>query len=154
MRRIGIIIATGLLMLTVGAAPALAGAPSQGVIVATHTGVGPEDVATFMADGAGLCPTGSVYVLAGNVTGGPSAHKNFLVIQAFVCDAAGGFTNDDYFIVRIQAHTTIGMLNDYGTWQVIDGGGAFATLQGTGTLVGIYPQTGDGITDFFSGRLK
>ena len=154
MRRIGIVIATGLLLLTVGAAPALAAGPTQVVIVATHTGVGPEDVATFQAGGAGLCPTGSVYVVDGMVTGGPSAHKNFLVIQAFVCDAAAGFTNDDYFIVRIQAHTTIGMLNDYGTWQVIDGGGAFARLQGTGTLVGIYPETGDGITDYFSGSLK
>ena len=133
MRRIGIVIATGLLLLTVGAAPALAAGPTQVVIVATHTGVGPEDVATFQAGGAGLCPTGSVYVVDGMVTGGPSAHKNFL---------------------GIQAHTTIGMLNDYGTWQVIDGGGAFARLQGTGTLVGIYPETGDGITDYFSGSLK
>ena len=152
MRRIGIIIATGLVMLTLGAAPAMA-APSPVTIVATHSNVDPaQDVATFTAEGAGLCPTGSVYVVGAMATGGRSAHDNFLVIQAFVCDAAGGFTNDDYFIVRIEAHTTAGAPTDYGTWQIAGSGDQLAGLKGTGTLVGV--GTGAGITDYLCGRVQ
>ena len=131
----------------------MAAAPTPVTIVAVHQNVDGTDVATFTADGAGLCPSGSVYLLAGMVTGGPSEQKNFLVIQAFVCDEVGDFTTDDVFVVRIEAHTTIGAPSDWGTWQVIDGSGAFARLQGTGTLVGIYDGQG-GITDHLYGQLK
>jgi hypothetical protein len=153
MRRIVSIIAGGLLLATLGAAPVVAAVPMPVSIVAVHQNVDGTDVATFTAEGAGLCPSGSVYLLGGMVTGGPSPEKNFLVLQAFVCDPVGAFTTEDFFIVRIQAHTMAGAPNDWGTWQVIDGGGEFAQLQGTGTLVGIYDGQG-GITDYLNGQLK
>lgn len=146
MRGISCALAAGLLLVGLVAAPvAAAGRPTDVALVAVH----PElDTGTFTARGDGLCPSGTVDVVAGMIAGWRSGTiANFLVIQQFACDDGSGS-----FLVRIQARAFANAPSDFGTWQVIGGDGDYAQLQGTGSLIGIYDGVG-GITDYLAGQV-
>ncbi len=134
MRRIVSLIAGGVLLASLGAAPVVAATGSQVTITAVHTFS--DGQASFTASGGGLCPSGTVTVPRNIMTQGRSQHVNFIVRQVFTCDAGGGFTTEDAFFVQIEAHATVGIPDDGGPWQIMGGEGAFADLRGTGILVG------------------
>jgi hypothetical protein len=123
--------------------PAVA-SPSTHVTLTVTTPVlgGPG---TFVADGV-VCPDGTTSDVAFTTGGGDVAiyHSG----KTFVCaDGSGTFTS------RLTARRFAGVPGTTGSWKVASGTGAYASLKGSGKLVGT-DLPGAGITDVFTGKVS
>jgi hypothetical protein len=127
------------LVATTGAAPPT----SVTITVDTEFGY----VGTFTTTGGILCPSGTTSdVVSGN--GFQGGVGNFHDQKTFACDDGSGT-----FTLHIEAHVFLGDPTDSGSWSVSDGTGAYAGLQGSGTLVGTYYPDFSGIQDELVGRV-
>jgi hypothetical protein len=143
-------------LLTLGlvAAPALAMKPLAVQFEVAEDTVGPiPDY--FYASGSAVdeglvCSSGTVIDLPGAWTSGPPG-GTFTILHTskhFECDDGSG-TFDVRMVVRLD-------LTSGGTtanWFVIGGTGAYSTLKGNGSLVGIPGGTGVIIDDTYDGKL-
>jgi hypothetical protein len=100
---------------------------------------------TFVADGV-VCPDGITSDVAFTTGGGNVAiyHSD----KTFVRNNASGT-----FTIQLTASRFAGVPGTTGTWKVASGTGAYASLKGSGKLVGT-DLSGGGITDVFTGKLS
>lgn len=136
------------------AAPAVAAPPLaveitvQETIPVTIPGGGGPFVATGPAVDAGaMCPTGSTINTA-LTSRGSGSHVNLKVEKVFTCDDLSG----DFVVkMRVKLDTVTGFTT--ARWNVMGGSGAYATLRGSGSLVGT-PTVPGMIEDVYTGKLK
>jgi hypothetical protein len=112
-----------------------------------------EPVSFFAAYGEAVdnglvCASGTVqdakYIAAGRRDGG---HWNFRVEKVFECaDGSGSF------VVNLKAHVYFDPYSDVGTWNVLQGTGAYAKMNGNGALSGT-PLDG-GVLDIYTGVIR
>jgi hypothetical protein len=131
------------LVLALTAATAGASSGTEVTLTVSTPGVGQSG--TFVADGV-VCPEGTTSDVAFATGGGNVAvyHSD----KTFVCaDGTGTFT------IKLTAFRFDGVPGTTGTWKVDSGTGAYASLKGSGQLVGT-DQPGGGIVDAFTGDLS
>ena len=124
---------------------ATAGASSRTPVTLTVTTPVLGGPGTFVADGV-VCPDGTTSDVAFTTGGGNVAiyHSD----KTFVCtDGSGTFT------IKLTASRFAGVPGTTGTWKVATGTGAYASLKGSGKLVGT-DLPGGGITDVFTGKVS
>ena len=146
-----IVIVLALLLLTAAPVSADTARGSEAVTFASDTSFG--RVGTFTASGGTLCAAGTTSDGPVRVTEGRrSAALTFHLERTFICDDGSGT-----WTVRIQAHVQPCDENDYGSWVVTGGTGAYTALRGAGQLIGTYYPgdacNAEGIVDEFSGRM-
>jgi hypothetical protein len=95
-----------------------------------------------------VCASGTVqdakYIAAGRPDGG---HWNFRIEKVFECaDGSGSF------VVNLKAHVYFDPYSDVGTWNVLQGTGAYAKMNGNGALSGS-PFDG-GVLDVYTGVIR
>jgi len=109
---------------------------------------------TFNASGpavdAGIvCPTGIVndtLLDINNLPGGKTRILN--VLKEFVCEDGSGTFNINLNVrLNLDTHRTTA------SWDVVSGSGAYASLGGSGTLVGMPIVAGESIQDVYDGTL-
>ena len=124
-------------------------APLDVTIVATELIAGPG---TFVATGPAvdygiMCATGTTFDTS--LTANPAKkHTNLKVEKLFTCDDLSGD-----FLVRLK----VKLFPDGTTtasWNVLSGTGAYATLIGSGQLVGTPIVPGLSIEDVYTGKMK
>lgn len=107
---------------------------------------------TFVAQGGGLCPSGTAFVSNGVFTREHGQIAEFLLDKGFTCADGTGT-----FFLRLRAWYTPCEPTDSGVWTVIGGTGAYATLKGQGQLTGTYRPgpcaSAAGLTDVYTGRM-
>lgn len=105
------------------------------VTITVETQLGVEN--TFHATGGLVCATGTVFTLGGGPTGdtrtfngGQSfAQAQLLLSQRFECP-------DGSFDVLLRVTLDFATGDTVGTWSVLRGAGAYASLHGAGSLTG------------------
>ena len=148
MRRSLIVAAMAALLLVVGLAPAGAAPPADVEIEADSLLAG---TGTFTASGAAVddgvvCATGNTLDLSVASSGsGPWGH-NIRVIKEFTCDDGSGS-----FLVKLQVRKLlVGPLFTTFHW-VVQGGDGYAGLHGSGSGVGLPPNSGFDVFDVYTG---
>lgn len=130
MRRIALVLT--LIVIALALAPGAAASQRGAVTIETQKPFGPSP-GTFSATGA-ISDSGT-FVNSSFVFGGLGA-PNFVSVHA-TQTFAGAFGT---FTLRVDIKETAtadpNVLTDNGTWAVIDGTGAYATLQGGGQVTG------------------
>jgi hypothetical protein len=142
-RFVSAVVGFGVVPLALAVVPAAASPPSQLTLTVTTPAIpGPG---TFAAD-AVVCLGGTTSDV-GFVSGGATVtvyHSD----KTFVCtDGSGTFT------VSLVARRVAGAAGTTGTWKIAGGTGDYASLKGSGKLVGT-DQSGGGIVDVFTGKAK
>jgi hypothetical protein len=94
-----------------------------------------------------FCDSGTVLTLVNMPAGSPSGYRlTFHDIKLFECaDESGSIT------VLLNAHGFIDDPSNVGTWNVLSGTGAYASLYGRGDQSGVPFVEGGGITDTYTG---
>jgi hypothetical protein len=148
------IIIVALLSLGASAAPVAASSPPLDVKIEVTTVFPPEGpsygpfVATGPAVDAGLiCPSGDTIDVASSVSGWQSGRGlNFSILKQFTCADGSGT-----FVAKLQVRSDF--RGDYANWIIFSGTGNYASLLGSGKLVGIYFEDGSGILDIYTGQV-
>lgn len=143
------------LVILCAVAPAMA-APPLDVHIEVESVIDPADptVEPFVATGPAvdsgtICPTGQVIDLSGQVSGPPEgSFINLKISKHFVCDDGSG-TFDVKLVARIDLITGEAV----GSWNIVEGTGAFAELHGSGKLYGIPIVLGSTILDIYDGKI-
>ena len=133
------------------AAPASAAGASESISIVSTVdfATGSE---TFVAEGGGLCRSGTAFV-----SNGPYIRERgvstFLLNKGFTCDDGSGT-----FFVELRVWYSPCAATDRGVWTVLGGTGAYASLKGQGQVVGTYTpgpcSDATGLVDHYTGRLS
>ena len=123
---------------------ALASPPEPVTITVTTTIEGADD--PFAATGGLVCDAGTVTNGGGNFIGWQSGtHAQIILKKVFTCP-------DGTFVVLLRVTLNFETRDTAGTWSVLDGTGAYATLRGAGSLTGDNTG-GDSILDVYVGHV-
>jgi len=150
MRRILIAVVAATLLAAM-TAPAGASPPSGVDIGADQYFAG---TGTFTADGAAVddgvvCGAGETLDVFGKVSGNGVKGYNIQLVKEFTCgDGSGSF----FVKLQVKVFFTGPLLSSF-QWTVVGGDGAYSDLHGSGTGVGLPPNSGFDIFDVYSGGL-
>lgn len=123
------------------------------VTITVETQLGVEN--TFSATGGLVCATGTVSTLGGGPTGATrtfnggqsGSQAQILLSQRFECP-------DGSFDVLLRVTLDFATGDTVGTWSVLGGTGAYASLHGAGSLTGDRVEPWDlVILDTYTGRI-
>ena len=123
--RIGLALVT--LAATLGMASGVAASSPQPVTI-TVVDTGPAD--PFTASGGPICSAGNLSNVSVQFVGSQSgSHARILIVKRFVCP-------DGTFDILLRVVLDFETGDTVGTWSVIDGTEAYASLHGAGSLTG------------------
>lgn len=116
----------------------------QPVTITVETHFGGQD--PFVSTGGLICATGQVSNVASRLTGWQNgSHAQILIDKRFECP-------DGTFDVLLRVSLDFETCDTVGTWSVLYGSGAYATLRGAGSLAGD-STCGDSILDVYVGSM-
>ena len=128
-----------------------AGASASGAVhIVVQTSLVPDQGADpFTATGP-VCPSGGVVnAFNSGLVGGGSGHAQILIGKLFACAGSPG----DTFEVLLRVTLNFEDGSTIGTWNVLDGTGAFSKLHGNGTLAGTPDPSTPLIVDVYDGTM-
>ena len=112
----------------------------------TITSVTQIDQGPFISTGGLVCTVGQVSNVSSRFVGGQSGRlAQILIDKRFECD-------DGTFDVLLRVSLDFETCDTVGTWSVLTGTGAYATLRGAGSLTGD-SDCGDSILDVYTGSM-
>jgi hypothetical protein len=112
----------------------------------TITAVTQIDQGPFVSTGRLVCAAGQVSNVSSRFVGWQSeSHAQILIDKRFDCD-------DGTFDVLLRVSLDFETCDTVGTWSVLTGTGAYATLRGVGSLTGD-SDGGDSIIDIYTGSM-
>jgi hypothetical protein len=116
----------------------------QPVTIAVDTHLNSLD--SFVSTGGPICATGQVSNVESRFTGWQDgSHAQILIDKRFECA-------DGTFDVLLRVSLDFETCDTIGTWSVVYGTGAYATLRGSGSLTGD-STCGDSILDVYVGLM-
>lgn len=105
-----------------------------------------DGVDSFVSTGGLICATGQVSNADSRFTGWQNgSHAQILIVKRFECA-------DGTFDVLLRVSLDFETCDTIGTWSVLSGTGAYATLRGSGSLTGD-SECGDSILDAYVGSM-
>ena len=140
----------GIFLLAINVTVVIAAAPAPVHIeVDEQFGIGSSD--PFIASGVAvdnglICASGTVTDIDNRANDPKGPFRIIWALKRFDC---GDGIFDLEMVVRLDLSTR----NTTARWRIIEGTGAYASLKGQGSLIGISHYPEDGILDIYDGKL-